>query len=151
MAYNEDNLVVVGSKTLKANYDQVLANANALRDANPRLPLGGLYPDVYTNTGYTDLFGPVHLPIDGTNLSGFTVKIVCMARVVAGTGYIKLYNITLAADVASSETSFTNTSADKIESSAITLAAGTNEYKLLVKGVAATDLVHVWDAVLSFT
>lgn len=151
MSYVGDNNAAVGDKTLKSQYDQLLANAEALKDANPRLPLGGVFSDVYTNTGYEELFGVVHVEIDGTNLGGLTVRLVCMGKVVAGTGFIKLFNITLAADVASSETTIINTTADRKESSAITLATGINEYKVLVKVASATDYLQVWNAVLSIT
>ncbi len=150
MSFVEDNLVAVGDKTLKSQYDQLLANAAALKDANPRVPLGGLFQDIYTNTGYQELFGVVHAEIDGTNLSGLTVNLVCMGKVVAGTGYIKLYKITATpGDVAGSETTFTNTTANRIVSSALTLTSGVNEYKALVRVAGATNYAQIWNAVIS--
>ena len=152
MSYVGENDVLVGGKTLKANYDQVLANCVALAAANPRIPIGGYFSDVYINTSYEELFGVVHVKIDGTNLAGLTVRLVFMAKTLSGTGYVKLYKITpTAGDVASSETTWTNTTADRKESSALTLTTGVNEYKLLVKSSVAAAMPQIWNAALSIT
>lgn len=148
MAYEDTNPVSDDNATKTDDYDVVFDNGEALREARGHIPLGGSN-FVYTNTSFADLEYPVHIEIDGTNLGGnFTWQLHFMCKVVAGTGSIKLYNITDTGDVASSETTFTNTDADRIESSAITLASGVKEYKVMVKGAAATDLVQVWGIAL---
>jgi hypothetical protein len=140
--------VTVDNATKADDYDVVFDNCEALRECPGHIPLGGS-EYVYTNTTYSDLEYPVHIKIDGTNQGGdFTYQIHFMGKVAAGTGYLKLYNITDTGDVAGSEKTFTNNTADRIESATITLASGVKEYKVMVKGAAATDLVQVWGIAL---
>jgi hypothetical protein len=136
MPYEDTNPVTVDNATKADDYDVVFDNCEALRECPGHIPLGGS-EYVYTNTTYSDLEYPVHIKIDGTNQGGdFTYQIHFMGKVAAGTGYLKLYNITDTGDVAGSEKTFTNNTADRIES------------KVMVKGAAATDLVQVWGIAL---
>ncbi len=148
MAIVTANPWTVDEALKKDDLDKTFNNTIALIEARGFIPLGGS-EYVYTNTSYSDLEYPVHAYIDGTNLGSQMVwEVHFMCKVVAGTGSLKLYNITDAGDVASSEKTFTNTTADRIVSSPITLATGLKEYKAMVKGAAATDLVQVWNIAL---
>lgn len=148
MAFNVTNPVSVGDATKKDHYDRVFDNVIAVKERRGELALGGSDSDAVSDTGFVDLPAGVHVEIDGTNLGGFTVEVHFMGRVLAGTGTIRLWNITAAAEVSSSQKTFTNTSADRIVSSSLSLASGVNEYKLQVKGSAAADLPQVWGAKL---
>ena len=151
MSFVTANPWTVDEALKKDDLDKTFDNTIALKEGRSHISLseGNTANYVYTNTGYTDLEYPVHIEIDGTNLGGNLVwQVHFMCKRVAGTGYVKLYNITDAGDVASSEKSFTNASADRIESSNITLASGVKEYKAMVKAAAATNLIQVWDIAL---
>jgi hypothetical protein len=146
MGFTASNPVTVDNATKKDDYDDVFDNTVALKETRSELLLGGDYNAAVDDTSFTDVPGAIHVEIDGTNFSGLTVEIHVMCLVAAGTGTFDLYNITDAGAVASSETTFTNTTADRAESSTITLATASKEYKLRVKGAAAADLPRVWGA-----
>jgi len=148
MAFENTNPVTEDNATKADDYDVVFDNTLALLYRRSKLSLGGYGSEVYSNTTYQELFYPVDLRIDGTTLGGDMVwKIHFMCKVSSGaTGYVKLYNMTDTADVASSEVSFVNTAPFRRASSAITLATGLKSYEALVK--VASGTMQVWDIAL---
>ena len=146
MGFTASNPVTVDNATKKDDYDDVFDNTTALKETRSQLDLGGDYNAAVDDTSFVDIPGAIHVEIDGTNFSGLTVEVHVMCQVAASTGTFDLYNITDTAAVASSETTFTNTNADRVESSSITLASGSKEYKCRVKGSAASTLPRIWGA-----
>jgi hypothetical protein len=147
MAFETTNPVTVDNATKKDDYDVAFDNTIALQDRRGQLELGGDYLAEVTDASFVDIPGAVHAEVNGTNLGAdLTVEVHFMCLVATGTGTVQLYNITDTAVVASSTKTFTNATADRIETSAITLAPGLKEYKLQVKGSSTSDLPRVWGA-----
>ena len=146
MAFDTSNPVTEDNATKADDYDVAFDNTIALKERRGQLELGGDHTASVTDTDYVDISGVVHVQVDGTNLGGFTAEVQFMCLVASGTGTFRLYNITDTAEVASSEKTFTNTDADRIVTSSITLASGSKEYKAQVKGSAAGALPRIWDA-----
>jgi hypothetical protein len=90
--------------------------------------LGGI-PDVGEgSTTYVDVPGAIIVDL----VEATTAQLHVMAFVSGGTGTFRLWNITAAAEVASSETTFTETSATLKKTGNLELAAAST-YKLQVK------------------
>ena len=149
MAITETNPVVVGFDTEKPHYDTVFENTKALKQAGTERHLGGDPNAQVTDTGFVPVPGLAIVQIDGTNLGGFVIEVHATVKVDGGTGTFRLFDITAAAAVGSTKT-FTNTS---FALSVLTgldglLAAASHQYRLEVKGAAATDLPVVANAKL---
>ena len=153
MALETTNPVSDDNATKTDDYDVVFDNTIALKEARRPLPLGGDLHAAVTDTDFVDVPGAVHVQVDGTKLGNdMVIEVHVQCQVAAGTGTFRLYNITDSNGgdeiVASSTTTFTNTSSDRVASSAITLAAGVKEYKLQVKGSASSTLPRIWGAAI---
>ncbi len=149
MSITETNPVVSGFDTEKSQYDTVFNNTVALKQAGTERHLGGDPNAPVTDTSYVAVPGLAIVEIDGTNLSGFTIEVHATAKVDSGTGSIRLWDITAGAQVGSAQT-FTGTSFALVKIAALTglLAAASHQYRLEVKGNAATDLPCVANAKL---
>ncbi len=148
MPFSSSNPVIVGDATKKSHYDRSFNNGIALKEARLEHPLGGDFQVSVADTAYVPIPGFIVFEIDGTNLSGMTVELHAMCRAATGTGRYRLWNITTGAEVAGSETTFTETSATLKKSSGITLTAGVNTYRLEIRGNGATDFPLVYGAKL---
>jgi hypothetical protein len=148
MAFVEANPYTVDEATKKDDHDKTHNNTVSLKEARRALTLGGDFTAAVTDTSFVDIPGVAHFEIDGTNLSGLTVECHFMCVVESGTGTFRLWNVTTAAEVASSQKTFTNTTSDRIETSTLTLTTGVNEYKAQVKGSVAACLPRVWGAAI---
>jgi hypothetical protein len=120
----------------------------ALKEAQSRLLLGGDYTAEISDTSYVTIPGAVIAELVVTNLGGFTVEVHAMAKVRAGTGRIRLWNIT-DAGIVGAEITFTNTTIALVKITGLTLpASGTKQFRLEVRGAAAADLPTVYGAQL---
>ncbi|MHC4745347.1 MAG: hypothetical protein ACYS8Z_25830 [Planctomycetota bacterium] len=146
MGFTTSNPVSEDNATKADDYDVVFDNTIALKERRGQLELGGDYTCAVDDTSFVDIPGVVHAQVDGSNFSGLTVECHFMCKVATGTGTFRLYNVTATAEVASSQKTFTNSTADRIVTSALTLASASNEYKAQVKGATAADLPRIWDA-----
>ncbi len=105
-------------------------------------PLGGI-PDVGVLTAsYVDVPGAVVVRI----VEAVTAKVHAMGLVSAGTGYLRLYSITAAAEVAGSEDTFTDAVATLQVGADLELPPG--DYKLQVRASNAANHVIVYGACL---
>ena len=148
MAYTAVNPVSVDEATKADDYDVVFDNIVSVASFRNERAMGGDYHTAYTDTTYVAIEQYKTVTINGTYLSGLTVSFNCMGFVASGTGYVRLYNGTLAAPVAGGEIAFTNTSVGILTTSALTLASGTNFYYIQIKGSTAAALPRVWSCVL---
>jgi hypothetical protein len=84
---------------------------------------------------------------DTAQAAATTIEVHAMAQVAAGTGSLRLWNVTLGVQVGSAVT-FTGTSPTLVKITGLlgTLASGINQYRVEVKGAAATDRPSVWGA-----
>jgi len=151
MSWNATNPVTEDAATKADDYDRLWDDAMALADIQLERSFGGSRIIAYTDTSYVDAEASKHLLINGTNLGGLTVVFEFMCLVVTGTGYAQIYDVTAAGALASSEVSFTNTSADRAASGSLTLPTANHEYKLQIKGSAAGALPRVWEARFAIT
>lgn len=148
MSFNTSNPVVVGGATLKSHFDRAFNNTIALKEARLEHLLGGSFESQITDTSFVAIPGAIYVELDGTNTGGLIVEVHAMAKVIAGTGSIQLWNRTLAALVGS-PVNFTNTSSALVKITAgLSLANGVNVYELQVKGATAGDRPAVWGAKL---
>jgi hypothetical protein len=145
MAFNTSNPVVVGNAVRKSEYDRVFDNAIALKERRGELSLGGHFASRVDDTSLVVVPQPEIARVDGTNLGGFTVDVVCTAFVESGTGEIRLRNRTTAAYVGSAQ-SFTNTTAALVTISGLTLTSGLNDYELHVRGTTSPAQPTVFGA-----
>lgn len=146
MAFNTSNPVVVGAATKKEHYDRAFDNGVALKEARHSQDLGGddERSILTVNTSWEDVPGFVDAELDGTNLGGLTVEVHIMGRVSLGTGRFRLYNLTTAAAVSGSETTFLETTATLKKSGAITLTTGLNTYRLQANISVSGQGAFVW-------
>jgi hypothetical protein len=151
MAFDTTNPVSEDNATKADDYDVVFDNTIALKEGRNALTLGGDPHAAVTDTSFVDVPGAVHFEIDGTNLSGLTVAAHFQCVCESGTGTFRLYNVTTAGAVASSEKTFTNNTSDRAETSTLTLTTGVNEYKAQVKGSVAACLPRIWGAAIVIT
>jgi hypothetical protein len=138
----------VDEATKLDHLDEVGDSTVALKESRSALILGGDPNAAVDDTSFVDVPGAVHFEVDGTNLSGVTVQCHFQCICESGTGTFRLYNITTAAEVASSQKTFVNTTADRAETSNLTLTTGVNEYKAQVKGSVAACLPRIWGAAI---
>jgi hypothetical protein len=134
MAFNATNPVSVGDATKKSAYDRVFNNILALKEARLGHALGGDFQVSVADAAYTALPGFIVVEIDGTNLAGLIVEVHAMCRVVTGSGWFRLWNITAGIPIVGSETTFTETSATLKKTAALTLSTGIAQYRLEVRG-----------------
>jgi hypothetical protein len=144
MAY-QVHTATVDEATKLDHLDEVGDSTEALKEARRHLVLGGDYEAVVSDTSFVPLPGYVAVRIDDTNLGGLTVEYEYMCYVQAGTGTVRLYNMTDTAEVAGSQDTFTNTTIQR-QAQTVTLVSGEKLYRLEVKGAAAADLPCVWGA-----
>jgi hypothetical protein len=142
------NPVTAGFKARKTHYDNVFDNTIAIVEARHVHPLGGHFETQIIDTAFRVIPGPIFVEIDGTNVGNFISEVHVMCTVVTGTGTFQLYNKTTPGAIASSITTFTNTSPALVKSPAIALASGVNVYELQVKGSTANDRPAIWGAKL---
>jgi hypothetical protein len=145
MAFNTSNPVVLGRATRKSHYDRVFDNTIAIKEARVEHELGGHYASRLDDTSLVAIPHPVIARLDGTNLGGFTVEVLCTAYVETGTGEIRLYNLTTASYV-SSVVTFTNTAIAVVTITGITLTTGLNNYVLHGRGQSAAALPTIYGA-----
>lgn len=148
MAFNATNPVVAGEKARASHYSRLFDNAIALKEGRLTHDLGGSYHDALEDTSLVEIAGAVWVEIDGTNLGGLTVEVQAMGLVASGTGYIRLYNRTTAANMGAAEVSFTGTSAAMVKITGLTLTTGLNVYSLRARGSVAAALPRIWGAKL---
>ena len=142
--FNSTNAVTVGGATKKDHYDRSFNNGIANKDARSQLQLGGEEDFQQTNASETEIKSSEHAEVDGSNLGGHIVEFHFMGKVDAGTGIVRLYNVTDAGAVASSSTNVTATSPTLHKSSALTLAAGEKVYR--ADAQRGTTWIAVWGA-----
>lgn len=150
MAFNGTNPWVVGEGVRKERLDRCFDNTKALKAASSRLPLGGDPNAEIADTSYVTIPGFVIIEIVCDDLGGSDLirEVHAMAKVRAGTGRIRLWNIT-DAGVVGAEITFTNTSIALVKITGLTLpASGTKQFRLEVRGAAAADLPTVYGAQL---
>ncbi len=147
MAYNATNPTVVGQATRKSAYDRVFDNARAVKEATSRMPLGGNALAEVADTAYVTVPDPIIVELDGTNVGGLTVEVHAMVKVRAGTGRIRLWNITTGA-IVGAEITFTNTTIALAKITGLSVATGVNQYRVEVRGAASSDLPTVYGAQL---
>ena len=144
MTWTTSNPVSVDEATKADDYDALWDNAQALADLRVEKYLGGAYYIGVTDTTYITVPSSIQTWNDASPVSGLSVRFEFQADLVSGTGYARLYNVTGAAAVASSEVTFTT--AGRKSSGAITLASALNAYICQVKGSVAGCLPRVWGA-----
>lgn len=151
MAITETNPVTVGNATKKSDFDVAMNNTIALKQAGTERDLGGDWMTPVTDTAFVPVPGARIVELDATNLGGFTTEVHVTCKVDAGTGSIRLWDITAGAAVGATQT-FSGTSFALVKITALIglLAAASHQYRLEVKGAAATDLPVVAGAVLLF-
>jgi hypothetical protein len=145
MAFNTSNPTVVGNSTRKSHYDRVFDNTIAIKEGRIQHELGGHWATKMDDTSLVAIAEPVIARVDGTNLGGFTVEVVCVAYVMTGTGEIRLRNLTTAAYVGSVQT-FTNTTPGIVTITGLTLTTGLNNYELHARGQSGAALPCVYGA-----
>jgi hypothetical protein len=153
MPINVTNPVSVGAATKKDHYDRVFLNTLALKKIGTALNLGGSDHQPIPDTSFVPIPGGRVLEINGTitdEMTGFSIEVHATVFTIGGTGSIRLWDITAAAQIGSA-TTFTNTTVDvkKITGLDGLLVAG-HKYRLEVKGAAAADLPKVLGASLMF-
>lgn len=161
MITEEMRALVVGAGITPdhTNATQVLAAVTALASAGGRSlisawlerMMGGRDDQWVTDTSFVIVPGSAIIELDATSVEALTAEVHCMAGVVAGTGSIRLYDVTAAAAVGTT-TTFTNTAPalTKITGLVGLLAAANHQYCIQVKGAAAIDRPTVYGARLLF-
>jgi hypothetical protein len=145
MAFNTSNPVIIGRATRKSHYDRVFDNTLALKEGRLQHDLGGHYASRIDDTSFIVIPEPVIARVDGTNLGGFTVEVLCTAYVETGTGEIRLFNLTTSGYMAAAVT-FTNTAIAIVTITGITLTTGLNNYVLHARGQASNVQPTVYGA-----
>lgn len=108
-------------------------------------PLGGDWTFRLTESGFAVAPGHVIAEIDGTNLPAAAFEVRFMAKVDAGTGQARLWNIT-AGNVVGAAINITATTDTLHKIQNLTLAAGLNQYRL--EAGRGTTWVKVWGGLL---
>ena len=140
MAFNATNAVVVGAATKVDHYDRVFDNGLALR-VLASVPAGGDWEFQQTNASFTQIAGHAEIEIDGDEATG--IEVHCMAKVDAGTGQIRLYNVTDAA-ILGAAVSVTVTVDTLTKITGLTPVAGVKSYR--VEALKGTLWIKVWGA-----
>jgi hypothetical protein len=138
--FNETNPVSVGDATKKDHYDRVFDNALALRRVAAR-SAGGDWEFRQTDAAFTKIAGHRVVEIDGDEVGAIDVHF--MAKVDAGTGQVRLFNITTASGVGSA-VNVTATTDMLGTITGLTAAAGVNQYR--VEALKGTTWITVWGA-----
>lgn len=137
----------VGDATKVSDYQRLRDNDVALQ-AGDAHDFGGDLRAYITDTTEVDLPNSSELEIVGANLAGRSVyvEVTCQARMADGSAWtgsvtctVDLYNVTAVAPVASSAVATVLSSETRTRnmSSAITLGAATNRYKIRIKSSSA--------------
>lgn len=153
MITEELRALIVGASIVPdhTNVGQVLAAVEALVLSGVATFIermfGGDYTAGVSDTGFVQVPGSSIVEIDGTGLGGLQTEVHFTGYVDAGTGSVRLYDVTAGAQVGATQT-FTNTAAAlvKITGLAGLLAAANHQYRLDVHGSAAADMPVVYGA-----
>ena len=145
MAYDVTTTPAIGNATKQNDYIRLRDAIKALSAAGNH-DFGGDVTAYISDTSFVDLPSGSHLEIDGTNLSGMSVFFEANAfanpsNALAGSMFLRLFNVTAGAAVASSQVEISGLSAGQHGrgiSSALTLAAAANVYKVQVQSSNAS-------------
>lgn len=138
--FNETNDVSVGKATKVDHYDRVFNNTLALRRLAAE-PAGGDWEFRQTDASFTQIGGHVEFEVDGDEVGG--IEVHCMAKVDAGTGQIRVYNVTDAGALGSA-VNVVATVDTLTKITGLTPVAGVKSYR--VEALKGTTWIKVWGA-----
>jgi hypothetical protein len=139
MSYDATTTPSSGDDTQLADYTRLRDNDKSLAGSGSSHDLGGSLNKFVEDTSFVDLPDGWDLEIDGTQLGGRTVKLEFNVIGETGTAVtvnVRLFNITDAGAVASSDTAVVNPGTTRTRgiSSALTLPTAAKRYKAQIKG-----------------
>lgn len=132
------NNVSVGEATKKEHWDQLLENTLALRQLSGK-PAGGDWEFRQTDVSFTKIAAHVILPINGNDIESIDIEF--MAKVDAGTGQIRFFNITDAV-ILGSAVNVTATSDTLGTITGLTPVVGAKNYR--IEALKGTTWIKVW-------
>jgi hypothetical protein len=139
MAFDATTTPASGDDTKLVDYTRLRDNCKSLAGSGSSHDLGGSLDKFVEDTSFVDLPDGWECEIDGTELSGRSVyfEVNALAEVaVAVTATLRLFDVTGAAAVASSDVAIVSpgTTRTQGKSGALTLNASLRKYKAQIKG-----------------